>query len=352
MNNSTVAFQGANPQLIPVFAGQIATFDVQLCDARVLHRFLKVGRRFATWIAERIQEYGFVENQDFVPTSQKREIGYSQNGDKPKGGRPTIDFHLTLDMAKELAMVERNDQGKIARQYFIECERRLHKIAPNELTAAMQSVIAPNQKQILKAIVDRRVGEVLNRVPADRRKSLTGSMYQRTWRSLHTHFGVNEYSALTQEKFELAREYLEGVRIDWELLDAPKLPAPVKAVYSYPLADASPHDRQFGNACMTPKVLIDPKNRALELELIDQLEKDGHDVMGAKMRIIALRDAAENYVMLQARMQNWSNRIDSVREEISVYSSQRGKNVLFSRDPNPENALDRHVFADQFKQPI
>ena len=88
---------------------------VQTVDARKLHRFLGVRRRFATWIAERIAEYGFIENQDFA--------SFSQIGEKPRGGRPTIEYHLTLDMAKELSMVERTDKGREARRYFIECER-------------------------------------------------------------------------------------------------------------------------------------------------------------------------------------------------------------------------------------
>ena len=65
-------------------------------------------RQFADWISERIQKYGFVENQDFVI--------FSQNCEKPKGGRPAKEFALTLDMAKELAMVENNDKGKQARE--------------------------------------------------------------------------------------------------------------------------------------------------------------------------------------------------------------------------------------------
>ncbi|SCX57616.1 anti-repressor protein [Nitrosospira sp. Nsp1] len=80
---------------------------------------------FAAWIQERIALYGFVENQDFVVVSD--------SGNNPKGGRPSRDYHITLDMAKELAMVERNEKGKQARQYFIECERRLLKSTPRSL---------------------------------------------------------------------------------------------------------------------------------------------------------------------------------------------------------------------------
>ncbi|EIA3425224.1 antA/AntB antirepressor family protein [Salmonella enterica] len=106
-------------QLIPVFNGTISNESVLLCDARELHGFLEVGKRFASWITERITEYKFVENQDY--------ISFSQNREKPQGGRPTKDYHLTLDTAKELAMVERNEKGRQIRRYFIECEKQLRQ---------------------------------------------------------------------------------------------------------------------------------------------------------------------------------------------------------------------------------
>ncbi|WP_218118975.1 antA/AntB antirepressor family protein [Nitrosospira sp. Nsp1] len=98
---------------------------VRAVNARELHGFLSIGKVFAAWIQERIALYGFVENQDFVVVSD--------SGNNPKGGRPSRDYHITLDMAKELAMVERNEKGKQARQYFIECERRLLKSTPRSL---------------------------------------------------------------------------------------------------------------------------------------------------------------------------------------------------------------------------
>ncbi|OVE48556.1 antA/AntB antirepressor family protein [Chromobacterium violaceum] len=111
-------FHSSSEPLVSVFTGQINHEPALLCDARDLHEFLQVGRRFATWIAERIAEYGFLENQDFAAISRKREIGH---------GRGRTDYHLTLDTAKELAMVERTEQGRRVRRYFIECEKRLQQ---------------------------------------------------------------------------------------------------------------------------------------------------------------------------------------------------------------------------------
>ncbi|EEM1820610.1 AntA/AntB antirepressor [Salmonella enterica subsp. enterica] len=105
-------------QLIPVFNGTINNEYVLLCDARELHTFLGVGKRFASWITDRIEQYGFIENQDYIAISQNREIGH---------GRGKIDYHLTLDTAKETAMVERNEKGRQIRRYFIECEKKLRQ---------------------------------------------------------------------------------------------------------------------------------------------------------------------------------------------------------------------------------
>ncbi|HDI8627003.1 TPA: antA/AntB antirepressor family protein [Escherichia coli] len=111
-------------QLIPVFNGTIDNETTLLVNARDLHTFLGVGKRFASWITERIAEYGFVENQDYILVSPNREI-------KGRGGdRRSKDYHLTLDTAKETAMVERNEKGRQIRRYFIECEKKLRNIQP------------------------------------------------------------------------------------------------------------------------------------------------------------------------------------------------------------------------------
>lgn len=108
-------------QLIPVFNGTINNEPTLLCNARDLHEFLEVGKDFSTWIRTRITEYGFVENQDFIllPKNGEQKIG--------RGGHNRKDYHLALDTAKELAMVERNEKGRQIRRYFIECEKQLRQ---------------------------------------------------------------------------------------------------------------------------------------------------------------------------------------------------------------------------------
>lgn len=95
---------------------------VQTANGRELHTFLEVGKDFSTWIKARIEQYGFVEHHDFVTFDAAPQNGGAGN----RGLR--IEYALTLDMAKELSMVERNAKGKEARQYFLECERRSKEV--------------------------------------------------------------------------------------------------------------------------------------------------------------------------------------------------------------------------------
>ena len=104
-------------ELIPLQLQTINGNAVETVSARELHAFLEVGRDFSNWVKGRISEYDFVENQDFVV--------FAKIGENPNGGRPSQEYYITLDMAKELSMVERNEKGKQARKYFIECEKRL-----------------------------------------------------------------------------------------------------------------------------------------------------------------------------------------------------------------------------------
>lgn len=93
----------------------------QLVDARELWIQLDVKRDFTTWIKGRIERYRFVENVDFM-----HSLNFPQNGGKL--GRPLENYILTLDMAKELAMIENNERGRAVRKYFIQCEKKAKRL--------------------------------------------------------------------------------------------------------------------------------------------------------------------------------------------------------------------------------
>src|SRR3990167_4594568 len=98
---------------IPFEKYQVGSVSIQTVNARDLHAFLEVKTQYNHWIERRIQSYGFSQDIDFTVAI------FGQ------GPTRTMEHHVTIAMAKELSMVERTKRGKQARQYFIDCERRL-----------------------------------------------------------------------------------------------------------------------------------------------------------------------------------------------------------------------------------
>lgn len=123
---------GASSQLIPL----VTNDGIDAVMGRDLHAFLEVKTAYKDWFP-RMVEYGFSEGQDF--SSKLSETSSA-------GGRPRIDHIVSLDMAKEISMIQRTDKGKQARQYFIECERRAKQPTINgaELTRLELIQIALN----------------------------------------------------------------------------------------------------------------------------------------------------------------------------------------------------------------
>ena len=111
----------------------------QTVNARELHAFLEVQTAFKDWIARRIAEYGFEDEKDFCSFLSES-----------KGGRPSKEYQISLDMAKELAMVERNEKGKQARQYFITCE----KLAKQAINASLSEQLKIAQIGLLNRVLD------------------------------------------------------------------------------------------------------------------------------------------------------------------------------------------------------
>ena len=121
--------QTQNQELVQISETEINGVKVQTVNARDLYKFLEVSTRFNDWISRRIKEYEFVENQDFICITQKR---VTQTSSGRNGVSIEQNHYITIDMAKELSMVERNEQGRLARRYFIECEKRLKEIQEEE----------------------------------------------------------------------------------------------------------------------------------------------------------------------------------------------------------------------------
>jgi len=102
-------------------------------NARELYKWLGVGRDFSTWIKDRIDKYDFVEDLDYfisIPQFGDGKIGLNKVKIKdPKTGKVVAkEYVLSVDMAKELAMVENSEIGKKVRKYFIRVESDFKKV--------------------------------------------------------------------------------------------------------------------------------------------------------------------------------------------------------------------------------
>lgn len=105
----------------------------QTVSARELHEKLEVSTQFKDWI-KRMIDYGFEEGKDYCSFLSEST-----------GGRPAMEYFISIDMAKEICMIQRSDKGKAFRQYFIECERRLiesnKRAMPQTYIEAVESLL-------------------------------------------------------------------------------------------------------------------------------------------------------------------------------------------------------------------
>ena len=117
----------------------------QLVSARELHEFLGLQKRFSVWIDQYIKEgneYLFIEGEDFTSVLTSTVVN---NGAK----RELQDYAITIPMAKEISMLTKNEKGKQARKYFIECEK-IAKNKPNPITVTENATIANEYMKLLK----------------------------------------------------------------------------------------------------------------------------------------------------------------------------------------------------------
>lgn len=121
-----------------------------IVSGRQLHEALDVKTRYNDWF-NRMTEYGFIENQDYLAITQKRVTAQGNSTNQ-------VDHIIKLDMAKEIAMIQRTERGKQVRQYFIQVEKDFN--SPEKIMA----------RALLMA--DKKVHQLEAKIEADRPKVL------------------------------------------------------------------------------------------------------------------------------------------------------------------------------------
>lgn len=160
--------------------------DDPAVSARDLHEFLEVKTAYKDWFP-RMCEYGFAEGQDFCSFLSEST-----------GGRPAQDAILTIDMAKEICMLQRNEKGKIARQYFLELEKDWN--SPEKIMARALR-IADKRIKALEAQTEANRPKVLfaDSVTASKSSILVGEM-AKLLKQNGVHTGQNRLFRTLREK--------------------------------------------------------------------------------------------------------------------------------------------------------
>lgn len=131
-----------------------------------------MGRDFTTWIKARLEKYEFIDGEDYVLLKDLRS---PESGSAKARPQYVSEYHLTLDTAKELAMVENNDKGREARRYFIQCEKQLREqktenLIPTQydkIAAAhrMLGITGSTQLQLVRSYAEKHDPETLAALP-------------------------------------------------------------------------------------------------------------------------------------------------------------------------------------------
>ena len=217
----------------------------QLVSGRELHEFLEIKTKYKDWFP-RMVEYGFEEEIDFIKVAQKRATNNLKNP-----VTTVIDHAISIDMAKEISMIQRTEKGKIARQYFINCEKKLKevkKLSPMELMELQFKALKEQKEKI--AQVENRVDKLEEDMPlfqidckeiqalvrkkgiealggyksvAYKDNSLRGKVYSDIQHQIRREFGVSRYEAIKRSQLEMAKEIISNYKVPLVLENEIKL---------------------------------------------------------------------------------------------------------------------------------
>ena len=217
----------------------------QLVSGRELHEFLEIRTKYKDWF-RRMVEYGFEEEIDFIRVAQKRATNNLKNP-----VTTVIDHAISIDMAKEISMIQRTEKGKASRQYFINCEKKLKevkKLSPMELMELQFKALKEQEEKIaqvenrvdkleedmplfqidckeIQALVRKKGIEALGgyRSIAYNDNSLRGKVYSDIQQQIRREFGVLRYEAIKRSQLEMAKEIIINYKVPLVLENEIKL---------------------------------------------------------------------------------------------------------------------------------
>lgn len=215
--------------LLQISTSTIGAEQVNSVNARKIHEYLEVKTVFATWIKRAIEKYDFNENEDYI----------SILTDSKSGKR---DFIVTLDMAKELAMLENNDKGKETRKYFINFEKKAKNVIQSQSTQIQLLQETLNQLAItdkrvscteeklttiestmrihnwqqkrLEEVKNHKVYELAEKHGFNEDGSMIKKCHSRVWKRLKDRFSIPRYNELPVCEFENGVSFIQKLTLN------------------------------------------------------------------------------------------------------------------------------------------
>lgn len=203
----------------------------QLVSARELHEFLEIKTDFRKWFP-RMCEYGFIENIDYTPVKFVHPLNLQE----------CTDYAISIDMAKELSMIQRTEKGKQARLYFIECEKKAKNPFP-QLSKELQAIFVLDERtqRIEKEIEDIKENSMINNYECEQvqnavkkkgsgilggkgsvayqDRSVRTKVYTDIQFTLKRNFGITSYKALKRKQLDKALQIIEEYKVPVVLED-------------------------------------------------------------------------------------------------------------------------------------
>lgn len=202
--------------LLQISISKIGAETINSINARDIHTYLEVKTRFNDWIQRAIEKYDFEENIDYSKMSNGTSRG--------------IDFIVTLDMAKELAMLENNPKGRETRKYFINFEKEAKKVISSQSTQIqiLQEIINQVaitdqrvtklesnlrienwQQKKLEEVKNQKVYEIVQKHDLKNDSAMIKKLHSRVWKCLKNRFSLPRYNELPICEFENGVSYIQ-----------------------------------------------------------------------------------------------------------------------------------------------
>ena len=214
--------------LIQINQTSINGSEINSVEAREIHDYLEVKTPFSMWFSRSVEKYDFINGLDFIPKVEKSN-----------GGRPKENYIVSLDMAKELSMLENNPKGKETRKYFINFEKKAVKVIRNhsqelEMIEKMVGVVKAINAEVNE--IDERVKKIeqTKRLESYQEKALQDAknrkvyslatihgfendnamirkMHSRVWKTLKNKFNIPRYNELLSMHYESGLNHINNL---------------------------------------------------------------------------------------------------------------------------------------------